>query len=70
MTRWIMKEEEESSSSDNSLFSSSRRSRGRKTHKKPFFKLDVKFGLYMFLGESNVEKVDNRIRRGWRFFWQ
>jgi len=30
--------------------------------KKPFFKLDVKFDLPMFNGESNVEKLNNCIR--------
>jgi len=30
--------------------------------KKPFFKLDVKFDLPMFNGESNAEKLNNWIR--------
>ena len=31
--------------------------------KKPFFKLDVKFDLLMFNGESNKEKLNNWIRQ-------
>lgn len=31
--------------------------------KKPFFKLDVKFDLHMYNGESNAEKLNNWIRQ-------
>ena len=34
----------------------------RDASKKPFFKLDVKFSLPMFNGESNAEKLNNWIR--------
>lgn len=34
----------------------------RNASKKPFFKLDVKFDLLVFSGESNAEKLDNWIR--------
>lgn len=34
----------------------------RDASKKPFFKLDVKFDLPIFNGESNVEKLNNWIR--------
>lgn len=42
---------------------SSRHSIGRKTHKIPFFKLDVKFDLSMFSGESNAENIDKWIKQ-------
>ncbi len=38
------------SSSESFFSSSSSHSRGRKTHKNPLFKLDVKFDLQMFSG--------------------
>lgn len=53
------------SSSEISSSSSSRLSNRhhRNASKNPLFKLDVKFDLHIFSGESNVEKLDNWIRQ-------
>lgn len=46
-------------SSESYFSSSSHYSRGRKNHTNPFLKLDFKFDMVVFSGESNAEKLDN-----------
>lgn len=50
------------SSSESSSSFSSHHSKSRKTHKNPLFKLDVKFDMLVFGGESNAENLDNWIK--------
>lgn len=47
------------SSSESYFSSSSHHSRGRKAYRNPFLKLDVKFDMVVFSGESSAKKLDN-----------